>query len=110
MFHIPQLRYVVIELKIGAFRPEYAGQLGFYVTLVDERLRGPQHHATVGILLCADRKESTVRYALQSTTAPMAVATYTYADLPPAERATMPAERIVTQALTDVLTHTTDPS
>ncbi|WP_367651607.1 PDDEXK nuclease domain-containing protein [Curtobacterium sp. MCPF17_052] len=40
-FHVEQLRYVVIELKTGKFKPEYLGQLGFYVALVDDKLRRP---------------------------------------------------------------------
>ncbi|WP_288468534.1 PDDEXK nuclease domain-containing protein [uncultured Curtobacterium sp.] len=54
-FHVEQLRYVVIELKTGKFRPEYLGQLGFYVALVDDRLRRTQHADTVGLLLVETR-------------------------------------------------------
>lgn len=99
-FHVTQLRYVVVELKIGKFKPDYAGQLGFYVALVDDRLRLPQHRPTVGLLLCADKNESTVRYALGSTAAPVAVATYTYDSLPASEREALPSETQVMSALT----------
>lgn len=78
LFHVEQLRYVVVELKIARFKPDYAGQLGFYVAVVDDQLRNPLIHApTVGILLCASRNDSVVRYSLANTTAPMAVANYT---------------------------------
>lgn len=78
LFHVEQLRYLVVELKIGKFKPDYVGQLGFYVAVVDDNLRRPQIHApTVGILLCASRNDSVVRYSLANTTAPMAVANYT---------------------------------
>ena len=78
LFHVEQLRYVVVELKIGRFKPDYAGQLGFYVAVVDDTLRRPQIHApTVGILLCASRNDSVVRYSLANTSAPLAVANYT---------------------------------
>lgn len=106
LFHVEQLRYVVVELKIGAFKPEYTGQLGFYVSLVDDRRRRDQHNPTVGILLCAGRNEATVRYALQSTAAPMAVATYSYADLPGDERAALPPEGVVARALAHAVTET----
>jgi len=77
-FHVEQLRYVVVELKIDQFRPEHAGQLGFYVALVDDQLRNPDLHApTIGLLLCATRSDAVVRYALANNTAPMAVADYT---------------------------------
>ena len=99
-FHVTQLRYVVVELKIGKFKPDYTGQLGFYVTLVDDRLRLAQHRPTVGLLLCADRNESTVRYSLGAVHAPMAVATYTYDTLPADERAALPSDTELMSALT----------
>lgn len=77
LFHVHQLRYVVVELKIGRFKPDYAGQLGFYVAAVDDKVRDPALHApTVGILLCASRNDAVVRYALGQSNAPMAVANY----------------------------------
>lgn len=77
LFHVRQLRYVVVELKIGRFKPDYAGQLGFYVAAVDDKIRDPAQHApTVGILLCASRNDAVVRYALGQSMAPMAVANY----------------------------------
>jgi hypothetical protein len=47
-FHIEQLRYVVVELKIDRFKPEYAGKLGFYVSAIDDLYRKSQHAPTVG--------------------------------------------------------------
>ena len=91
LFNVEQCRYVVVELKVGRFRHEYAGQLGFYVAMVDDELRRPALHApTVGILLCAGRNERVVRYALRAAASPMAVATYTYDTLPADERASLP--------------------
>ncbi|MCS5717994.1 PDDEXK nuclease domain-containing protein [Herbiconiux sp. CPCC 205763] len=98
-FHVEQLRYVVVELKTGRFQPEFAGQLGFYVALVDDRLRRPSHAASVGILVCGGRNDQTVRYALSGTTAPMAVSTYTYEALPAAEQAALPDVRQLLDAL-----------
>lgn len=98
-FHVEQLRYVVVELKSGKFRPEYAGQLGFYVALVDDRLRRRVHAPTVGILVCSDRNEKTVRYSLGGAASPMAVSTYTYDTLPPAEQRALPRADDITAAL-----------
>lgn len=84
LFHVEQLRYVVIELKIGKFKPDHLGQLGFYVAVVDDRLRRPDLHSpTVGILLCAGRNDAVVHYALANITAPMAVAGYTSSPVDP---------------------------
>ena len=96
-FHIEQLRYVVLELKVGKFKPEYVGQLGYYVTLVEDRLRGPQHAATVGLLLCTDKNERVVRYSLAGSAQPIAIASYDL--LPPAERAALPSEDDLRRAL-----------
>nr|WP_104081134.1 PDDEXK nuclease domain-containing protein [Cryobacterium sp. Y11] len=89
-FHIDQMRYVVIELKTGKFQPEHAGKLGFYVSLVDDRLRREGHAPTVGILICGDRNDHTVRYALGRSGSPLAVSTYTYDSLPPSEKNALP--------------------
>ncbi|HEY5857289.1 MAG TPA: PDDEXK nuclease domain-containing protein [Aldersonia sp.] len=98
-FHVEQLRYVVVELKSGKFRPDFAGQLGFYVALVDDRLRRGVHAPTVGILVCSDRNEKTVRYSLGGTASPMAVSTYTYDTLPPDEQRALPNADDITAAL-----------
>ena len=107
-FHVEQLRYVVIELKTTKFDPRDAGQLGFYVALVEDRLRRPQHQPTVGMLLVADKNESVVRYALAGTTQPIAVSRY---DLSPAEQAALPAEDALTRAVAlELDDHTPQPT
>jgi predicted nuclease of restriction endonuclease-like (RecB) superfamily len=97
-FHTEQLRYVVIELKTGKFEPAFAGQLGFYVAVVDDKMRRGFHRPTVGILICGSRNEHTVRYALGRTAAPMAVSTYPYETLPAEEQEALPAaEQIIAE-------------
>lgn len=95
-FHVEQLRYVVIELKAKKFDPRDAGQLGFYVALVEDRLRLPQHQPTVGMLLVADKNESVVRYALAGTAQPIAVSRY---DLSEAAQAALPSEDAIARAV-----------
>ncbi|MDR1212728.1 MAG: PDDEXK nuclease domain-containing protein [Propionibacteriaceae bacterium] len=90
LFHIPQGRYVVVELKTGKFRPAYLGQLGTYVAIVDGQMRDPQRHApTIGLLLCTGKNEATVRFALASTSSPIGVADYE--GLPADARAALPS-------------------
>lgn len=96
-FHVEQLRYVVIELKTGKFKPEYLGQLGFYVALVDDKLRRPQHAETVGLLLVTNKNDAVVRYSLGSQQTPIGVASYDM--LPPAMRASLPSEEDLAAAL-----------
>ncbi len=103
MFDAESARYVVIELKNRKITPADVGQLNFYVAVIDDTLRRPHHAETVGLLLCTARNERTVRYALNASTSPMAVAGYRYTELPSAEQAALPREaellEIVTQAL-----------
>lgn len=98
-FHVEQLRYVVIELKTGKFEPGFTGQLGFYIAVVDDRLRREAHAPTVGILICGSRNDHTVRYSLGRSDSPMAVATYAYESLPPAEQAALPDTEVLASAL-----------
>jgi predicted nuclease of restriction endonuclease-like (RecB) superfamily len=75
LFSIPQLRYVVVELKVGDFSPAGLGQLSAYVGLVDDKLRDKARHApTVGILLCTGRNEAVVRYTMANMTSALGVA------------------------------------
>jgi hypothetical protein len=95
-FHVEQLRYVVIELKAKKFDPRDAGQLGFYVALVEDQLRRPQHQLTVGMLLVADKNDSVVRYALAGASQPIAVSRY---ELSPSVQAALPPEDAIAQAV-----------
>lgn len=79
---------VAIELKWTEFKPEYVGKLNFYLSALDDMVRMPDEHPSVGIILCRGKSEKTVEYALRDTTKPMGVATYRGAnELPDAYRA-----------------------
>lgn len=98
-FHIEQSRYVVVELKAGKFQPEHAGKLNFYVALVDDVLRRGHHNETIGILICGSKNDRSVRYSLGRSSSPMAVAAYTYDNLPAAEKQALPDEGHLVAAL-----------
>ncbi|GGM15768.1 hypothetical protein GCM10011594_39780 [Nakamurella endophytica] len=101
LFHPEQLRYVVVELKVGKFEPAHLGQLQFYVGAINQQKRRPDKHAsTLGILVCSSGTDEVVRFALGSANSPMAVATYTYDTLPAAERAVLPAAEDIAAAIT----------
>ncbi len=104
-FNWIQARFVVVELKVGRFEPEYVGKLGFYVSWIDDNLRDHNQHApTIGILLCAGRNDNVVRYSLAGTTAPLAVADYTYDTLPAPVRELVPTDDELASALGETLT------
>lgn len=83
-YHLRLRCFVVIELKIEDFKPEFAGKMNFYLTAVDEHLRHPDDRPTIGIILCKGRNEVIVEYALRDSSKPMGVAQYQLSQaLPP---------------------------
>jgi len=98
LFHVEQLRYIVVELKVNRLTGGDVGQLGTYVAMVDDRLRRPGVHApTLGLLLVAGRNEQLVRYALAASSAPVAVADWS--SLPADARAVLPPVDRIAAAL-----------
>jgi predicted nuclease of restriction endonuclease-like (RecB) superfamily len=75
-YHHTLRRFVVIELKVGAFKPEYAGKMNFYLNVVDEHLRVGDDRESVGIILCTEHNESAAEVALHRVVSPIAVATW----------------------------------
>jgi predicted nuclease of restriction endonuclease-like (RecB) superfamily len=75
-YHLRLRCFVVVELKIEEFRPEFAGKMNFYLSAVDDRLRHDTDAPTIGIILCKGKNEMIVEYALRDSTKPMGVAEY----------------------------------
>ncbi|MBQ9100184.1 MAG: DUF1016 family protein [Paludibacteraceae bacterium] len=75
-YHIPQRRYVIVELKAVKFMPEFAGKLNFYVTAADKLLRGKDDNPSVGLLICKTAKKTIVEWSLQDIQKPLGVASY----------------------------------
>lgn len=75
-YHLRLRCFVVIELKIEDFKPEFAGKMNFYLSAVDDQLRHKDDQPTIGIILCKGRNEVVVEYSLRDTTKPMGVAQY----------------------------------
>ncbi len=100
-FNVDHDRFVIVELKVGAFAPAQLGQLQFYVEWAERHLRQERHQPTIGILLVEDRNDLVVRYALAAAQTPLAVATYTYDTLPAAARQELPGEAELSDAVHD---------
>ncbi len=75
-YHLKLRSYMVIELKRGAFKPEYAGKLNFYCNVVDDQLRHPSDAATIGLILCQDKDQLLAEYALRGIDKPIGIASY----------------------------------
>lgn len=82
-YHIRLKAYVVVELKVRPFNPEYAGKLNYYVNAVDELLKGPDDNPTIGLLICSDKDETEVRWAFKGIQTPMGVASYDNVQIAP---------------------------
>lgn len=75
-YHLKLRCYVVIELKAGRFKPEFAGQLNFYLSAVDSQLKNQQDNPTIGLILCKDNDHLVVEYALRDINKPVGVANW----------------------------------
>jgi len=72
-----QLRCLVaIELKIGDFKPEYAGKMQFYLSALNDMVRLPEENPSIGIILCKEKSRTFVEYALKDSKKPIGVSTY----------------------------------
>ena len=75
-YHLDLRCYIVIELKTTEFKPEYIGQLGFYVTAVNETLKKETDNQTIGLLLCKSKDRLTAKWSLKSTNVPIGISSY----------------------------------
>jgi len=76
-YHIELECYVVIELKAKEFKPEYAGQLGLYLTAIDRQVKKPSHNPTIGLIICKEKDEIVAEYALGHINNPVGISQYT---------------------------------
>lgn len=67
---------VAFDLKVGPFEPEFAGKMDFYLNLLNDQHRGPDDQPSIGIILCAEKDDVEVEYALRSKSNPIGVAVY----------------------------------
>lgn len=84
-YHLKLRCFVVIDLKTGPFKPEYAGKMNFYLAAVDDMLKHPSDNPTIGLILCKGKKELVVEYALRNLATPMGIAEFRHLEKLPAE-------------------------
>lgn len=75
-YHLDLCCYVVIELKAGRFRPEYAGKLNFYLSAVDSLLKRPGDNPSIGLMLCRYKDKIEAEYSLRDIKKPMGISSY----------------------------------
>lgn len=81
-YHVKLKCYVVIELKSGEFKPEYAGKINFYLSAVDDLLRSETDNPSIGIILCKNKDRLDVEYALRDINKPIGVSSFTFKEIP----------------------------
>jgi predicted nuclease of restriction endonuclease-like (RecB) superfamily len=75
-YHLKLRCFVVIDLKMGAFKPEYAGKMNFYLSAVDDLLRHSADQPSIGVILCKSKNAVVAEYALRDTAKPIGISEY----------------------------------
>ena len=101
LYNIKLHAYVVVELKATPFKPEYAGQLNFYINVVDDKLRGENDNKTIGLLLCRGKDEVVAQYALSGYDQPIGISDYLLSKaIPEKLKSALPSVEEVEEELT----------
>jgi hypothetical protein len=79
-YHLKLRAYVVIDLKMKAFEPEFAGKMNFYLTAVNELIRHPDDQPSIGIILCKTKERIVAEYALRDINQPIGISEYRLAE------------------------------
>ncbi len=95
---------VAFDLKIGSFEPEHAGKMDFYLNLLNEKERVPDDQPSIGIILCAEKDDIEVEFALKTKNNPIGVAEYQLqAKLPAEFKGRLPTAKQLADAVREVL-------
>lgn len=102
-YHLRLRCYVVIDLKRGAFKPEYAGKMSFYCSVVNDRLRHGDDKPTVGLILCQQHNRVLAEYTLRSMESPIGVSSYELTRALPADmKSSLPSVEDIERELTGI--------
>ena len=102
-------RFVVIDLKVEDFKPEFTGKMSFYLTAVDELERQPGDEPSIGLVLCPGRSKTVTEWALRGIDSPVAIARYTTGDVtltqtpPPEMKPALPDLPALASELSDIV-------
>lgn len=106
-YHTKLKCYVVIELKLRSFEPEFIGKLNFYISAINEFIRDESDRPTIGILLCKDKDNFEVEFALKDINKPIGVSSFTYKELPEEIKQALPEMKELTNRLSSYTTKET---
>lgn len=101
-WHVKLRAFVVVEIKSGEFKPEYAGKLNFYLAAVDAQMKTPQDNPSIGLLLCRSRDRIKAEYALRGVATPIGISEYTLFDhLPDTLAEELPSIEVLEKKLSE---------
>jgi predicted nuclease of restriction endonuclease-like (RecB) superfamily len=103
-YHLKLRCYVVVELKTTEFKPEHAGKMNFYLSVVDDLLRHPDDQPSIGIILCKSKNRVIAEYALRDLAKPVGISSYVtrlVESLPASFRGALPSPEELTRELKD---------
>jgi len=102
LYHRRLKSLVAIELKIGKFKPEYAGKMNFYLSVLNDKVKLPDENPSIGIIICKDKNNTIVEYALKDMTKPIGVSTYTLTkELPKEYQDKLPNQKDIQRLLVE---------
>jgi hypothetical protein len=101
-YHLHLRGFIVIELKITEFKPEYAGKMNFYLEAVDEQLRHDGDSQSLGIILCKSKNDLIVRYSLRGMDTAMGVSDYSVSRIHDQLVANLPTVEQIQEKLSDL--------
>jgi predicted nuclease of restriction endonuclease-like (RecB) superfamily len=99
-YHLHLRCYVVIDLKVEEFKPEFAGKINFYLAAVDDLVRHPDDNPSIGLILCKEKNRIVVEFALKTARHPVGVAEYKLTNrLPKKYQAELPTPKELREQL-----------
>lgn len=99
-YHLHLRCYVVIDLKVEEFKPEFAGKMNFYLAAVDDLVRHPEDNPSIGLILCKEKNRIVVEFALKTSKHPVGVAEYEITNrLPKKYQAELPTPKELREQL-----------
>ncbi len=102
-YHLKLHAYVAIDLKARQFKPEDAGKIAFYTSVIDDILRGEHDNPTIGIVLCKEKNNVRAEYALRTINAPIGISEFKLTELLPEDlQLKLPSIEALEQALKDI--------
>ena len=111
-YHLKLRCFVVIDLKKGEFKPEYAGKMNFYLSVVDDQLRHVVDAPSIGLILCQDRNHIVAEYTLRGVDKPIGISEYELTRaLPPNLKSALPTvEEIEAELADSASAHPSEPA